>query len=103
MLLYTQRTMRTLSGYAVMALLFAVFAIFLLYPIALTVRGAFISTLPDGSSAFTLSHVALVFRDPTLTAAMLNSARLAATTTTACLLIALPLAVLAGKYRYPLK
>ena len=103
MLLPSQRILRSTSGYAILIALFAFFGVFLIYPIALTVRGAFLENLPDGSTRFTLEHLRLIFEDPTLLRAMRNSLFMAATTTSVCILIALPLAILSAKYIYPLK
>lgn len=81
----------------------------LLYPIGLTVRGGLVVDVAapmDWSrplSNFTLGHIAGVFRDPVLVRSLLGSLRIAATTTVLATLIALPLAVLAARYRYPLK
>src|SRR5262249_7737673 len=80
----------------------ALLGIALVYPILLTVRGGFPDDVATGRG-FTLRHLANVFRDPTLVAAMLGSLKIAASTTTLAVLIALPLAVLAARYRYPLK
>lgn len=93
---------RFLVQYAVLAALLAFFAVFLLYPIALTVRGGFASDLETGRG-FTLRHVGQVFNDPVLRESLVNSLCVAAVTTTLATLIALPLAVLAAGYRYPLK
>jgi iron(III) transport system permease protein len=82
--------------------LVGVLAVTLLYPIALTIRGGFASD-PATGTGFTLEHLANVFRDPVLTTALVNSLKVAITTTTLTVLIALPLAVLAARYRYPLK
>jgi iron(III) transport system permease protein len=82
--------------------LVGVLAATLLYPIALTIRGGFASD-PATGEGFTLEHLANVFRDPVLTTALLNSLKLALTTTTLTVLIALPLAVLSARYTYPLK
>lgn len=98
-----RRPLRSFSGYALLVALFGVFGLFLIYPIALTVGGAFIQTAPNGDRSFTLSHIALIFQDPTLRQAFANSALMACTTTSVCMLIALPLAVLSAKYTYPFK
>jgi iron(III) transport system permease protein len=89
--------LRDLSGYALMGLLLAIIAVFLIYPISLTVRGAFIG--PDGRP--TLDYLSLVFQDPTIRGGMVNSVVLALTTTLAALILALPLAFLSAKFRFP--
>lgn len=98
-----RRIGRQLSGYSLLVLLLGILAVFLLYPIFLTVQGALIERLPDGSTRFTLKHLLLVFEDPSLLQALWNSVRMAATTTTVCLLISIPLAVFSAKYIYPFK
>lgn len=95
--------MRLLRDYSLLSVLLALLGVFLLYPIGLTVSGAFVQRNADGSTSFTVDHVLLVFQDPTLLRGLFNSLRMAATTTSVCILIALPLAVLSAKYLYPLK
>lgn len=99
----TRQGARLLSQYALLAALLAVLGLFLIYPIFLTVQGGLTDRASDGSVHFTLRHVGLLFADPAMLGRMGNSLVLAATTTTVCLLIALPLAVCAAKYVYPLK
>ena len=94
---------RLVRDYALLTFLLALLGVFLLYPIGLTVGGAFVQRNADGSTSFTTDHVRLVFQDPTLLRGLFNSLRMAATTTTVCILIALPLAVLSAKFIYPLK
>lgn len=94
---------RRLGDYALLGALLLVLGVFLLYPIGLTVAGAFTGLRPDGTTGFTLAHVRMVFEDPTLVRGLINSFLMACTTTTLTVLIALPLAILSAKYRYPLK
>lgn len=82
--------------------LVALLGLALLYPIALTVRGGFADDVATGRG-FTFRHLAIVFRDPVLLTGLANAVLLAACTTLAAVLIALPLAILAARYRYPLK
>jgi iron(III) transport system permease protein len=82
--------------------LIAILAVFLVYPIALTIRGGFADD-PATGRGFTLRHLGMVFQDPVLVGGLLNSLKIAATTTTLAIAIAFPLALLAAKYRYPLK
>jgi len=74
----------------------------LLYPIGMTLRGAFYAD-PASRSGFTLANLALVFTDPIAIEGLLNSLKLATCTTIMATVIALPLAILATRYRYPLK
>lgn len=92
--------LRFLAAHLLIASLLALLAAMLVYPIVLTVRAGFAVDLAKGEG-FTLEHIALTFRDPTLVAGLLNSLAIAAATTTLCLLIALPLSVLAARYRFP--
>ncbi|MBL0928068.1 MAG: iron ABC transporter permease [Phycisphaerales bacterium] len=93
---------RRVAHYGLLIGLIGLLAVFLVYPIWLTVRGGFardVQTL----EGFTLEHIVNVFRDPVLREGLLNSATVAAGTTTLSILIALPLAVLSAGYRFPLK
>lgn len=99
----SERTRRTAWQYALMGLCLTVLILFLVYPILLTVIGAFFTTASDGTSSFSLQHIAMIFEDPRLRAGLFNSLRVAATTTTLTILIGLPLAVLGARYRFPLK
>jgi iron(III) transport system permease protein len=93
------------AGFCQSVLLWGVIALLsvtLLYPIALTVRGAFADDVATGRG-FSLRHVALVCQDPVLRGALWNSARLAAFTTLLAIAIATPLALLSARYRYQLQ
>lgn len=92
------RTWHTGLLWGVIALLGAT----LVYPILLTVWGGLVEETATGP-VLTLSHLANVFRDPVLVGGLLTSLKLAACTTVGASLIALPLALLAARYRYPLK
>lgn len=93
---------RRLIPYTLLALLLGFFALTLIYPIWLTVRGGFAAD-PVSGTGFTLRHVGLVFRDPVMREGLVNSFYVAFATTSLCLLISLPLAMLAARYRYPFK
>ena len=90
--------MRRLPRWLLMALLLAFFAIFLLYPIWLTVRGAF-----ESEDGFTFYHVWVVFTDQSLRQGLVNAFGIAVFTTLISIIISLPLAVLNARYEYPLK
>lgn len=96
------RLPRNATNYALLATLLAGLSVFLLYPIFLTLRGAFFAD-PVNREGFTLRNVGLVFQDPILLEGLLNSVTVALTTTVLSIVIALPLAVLGAKYRFPLK
>jgi iron(III) transport system permease protein len=93
-----RRAWHSLLLWAIIALL----ALVLLYPIALTVAGAFAADVATGRG-FTLRHLATVFRDPVLLGGLANSVLLATCTTAAATILALPLAILSARYRFPLK
>lgn len=88
--------------YALLATLLALFAAFLLYPIWLTVRGGFYDDVTAGTG-FTLRHVLLVAQDPVLRGGLVNALLIACATTALSFLIALPLAFVSVRYRFPLK
>lgn len=98
------RISRLFSQYGLLAVLLVFLGCFLIYPIALTVGGAFVLRDPaTGKTTYTLTNIALVFRDPTLVQGLLNATKVAAASTVLCLIISIPLAVFAAKYTYPLK
>jgi iron(III) transport system permease protein len=97
------RLPRDTANYALLFSLLAVLGLFLVYPIVLTVGGAVTVSDGQGGSRFTLEHLRLVFQDPTLRRGVLNATKLAVCTTLLAILIALPLAVCAARYKYPLK
>ncbi|MFA9479198.1 ABC transporter permease [Phycisphaerales bacterium AB-hyl4] len=86
----------TIYRYSLFALLLAVLGLFLVWPIVLTVRGGF----RDAEGALTLRYILLVFQDPVLVRGLINSFMIAVFTTIGCMLLAMPLAVLAAKYDF---
>ncbi len=88
--------------YSLMGAVFAFLLAFLVYPIVLTTRGAFYSD-PAAGTGFALANLAVVFQDPVLREGFLNSLTVAAGTTILAIAIALPLAILSARYRYPFK
>ncbi|MEZ6164817.1 MAG: iron ABC transporter permease [Phycisphaerales bacterium] len=94
------RTTRMLIQYGLMGLMLLVLGVFLLYPIALTVRGGF-ATDPATGEGWTLDHLRLVFADPNLMGGIVNAFKIACATTTLCIIISLPLAVLSARYTFP--
>ncbi len=100
------RNRQSLWHYALLSAMLALLLALLVYPILLTVVGAFAADPSRGINlseprSFTLSHFRLVFADPTVYTAILNSFQVAALTTITATLIALPLAVLAANFRFP--
>lgn len=95
-------TGRNTTNYLLLGAVLTLLAAFLIYPIWLTLRGAF-SADPATHDGFTLRHIALVFKDPVLLEGLLNAFKVATCTTLLAIAIALPLAVLSAKYTFPLK
>ncbi len=93
---------RILAHYGLLIGILIALGLTLVYPIWLTVRGGFASDIVEGTG-FTLDHVIGVFRDPILVEGLVNALLIATGTTLLSLIIALPLAVLAANYKYPLK
>jgi iron(III) transport system permease protein len=87
---------RRLGGWLLFGLIFAFFAAFLVWPIWLTIRGAFWS-----SQGATLAFVAEIFRHPLYRQGLLNALKVALTTTGLVFLIGVPLAVLASRFDFP--
>ena len=94
------RRSRNFTRYGLMALLLAVLAVFLLWPIALTVSGAFED--PDTKSFTTRYFFGElgVFNDPNYRAGLFNSLKIAIATTILCLLMAVPLALISTRYEF---
>jgi iron(III) transport system permease protein len=93
---------RGISSYALWGVLTAILLALLVYPIVLTVRGAVMERV-EGHERFTLSHITIALSDPSIRECLFNSVKMAITTTTICLLIAVPLAILSAKHLYPFK
>ena len=87
--------------YVLFAVLLAFLGAFLIWPILLTVSGGFTEPVSeDGSSGggFTTKYVVSVFTDPIAIEGLVNSLLIAVCTTALCLVLTLPLAVIAGKF-----
>ncbi|MEO1008803.1 MAG: iron ABC transporter permease [Planctomycetota bacterium] len=99
-------TLRRAGEQALALALIAFLAVALLYPIGLTIRGGFEADTGAGvlsGDAWTLAHVARVFRDPVTREGLFNAFWIAVFTTLLSAAIALPLALLAARHRFPLK
>lgn len=96
------RLPRNFTNYVLLTGILGLLSIFLLYPIYLTLRGAFYQDL-SARSGFTLENVARVFEDPMLVQGLLNSFAIAAGTTFLAMCIGVPLAILSVRYKFPLK
>ena len=75
----------------------AFFAVFFLWPITQILKGGFVNA--DGH--LTLAYVTALLADPTYRAGLVNSFLLACATTSLALLLALPLAFLSDRFRFP--
>ena len=75
------------------------FGVFFIYPVLMVIGEAFY----DEESGFTLAYVGEVFANPVYLEGIWNALLLGVTSTLASLLIAFPLALLAHRYRFPLK
>ncbi len=73
------------------------FAAFFLWPVLQILQGGFL----DANGRPTLAYLTMVLADPLHLAGLANSGLLACATTTLALLIALPLAVVSDRFRYP--
>lgn len=96
------RWSRHVPRYALFALLLALLLAFLVWPILLTVSGAFFS--PEGDATlryFTGAHGLGVLRDPNTLRGLVNSLLIAIFTTLLCGLIAMPMSFIAARYRFP--
>ncbi|MCB1234441.1 MAG: iron ABC transporter permease, partial [Verrucomicrobiae bacterium] len=82
---------------AIFALTGVFFGLFFLFPIWSTVQAAFQG--PDGR--FTLDFVGAVFENPVYLEGLLNSLKMGLLSTALSLGIALPLALMANRYRFP--
>lgn len=92
---------RELYRYGLFGLLLTILVVFLLCPIALTVQGGFVD---DQTGGFTLKYFfgegVGVLRDPLYQRGLINALGIALATTTLCLLVTMPMAVIAAKYEF---
>ncbi len=88
--------MSRIPAITVFALTLLFFLVFFLVPIGLTVKEAFIV---DGS--FTFSYVIQVFQNPIYVQGLANALNVAIWSTVIALIISLPLAVIATRFRFP--
>ncbi len=91
--------MRTWKAVSLTALVALLFGVFFIYPVVMVIGEAFY----DKESGFTLAYVGEVFSNPVYVEGIWNALLLGITSTVASLLIAMPLALLAHRYRFPLK
>ena len=89
----------TFYKYALFSACMAFLIVFLVGPIVLTVKDAFVEQTETGSQ-FTLHYIVSIFRDPVLVESLLNSLFIAVAVTLLCLVIALPLAIVATRFDF---
>ncbi len=93
----TPRPMSQSFARIVFALTAVFFAAFFIWPIFQILKGGFI----DADNRLTFEYFGLLLSDPIHLGALSNSFLLACTTTTLCLLIALPLAFVSDRFLFP--
>lgn len=91
--------MRTRNALILTSLVTAFFGVFFLFPVVMVIKEAFVTKEGD----FTFAYVAEVFANPVYLEGIWNALLLGVTSTLGSLLIAFPLALLAHRYRFPLK
>lgn len=74
-----------------------IFAVFFLWPLAESLRGAFV----DQSGNFTLAYLTGVFQNPVYLLGFRNSLGIAVGATLVCALVGIPLALLFQRYEFP--
>jgi iron(III) transport system permease protein len=93
---------RELYRYGLFGLLLAILVVFLLWPIFLTVRGGFVD---EATGAFTLKYFVGegigVLRDPLYQQGLINALGIAVATTILCLIVSLPMGLIAARYEFP--
>lgn len=100
----TPRARRNLTQYGLLSACLLVLTVFLLLPISLTVKGGITKTDPiTHTTSLTADHVLMVFQNPLYREGLVNAFFIACMTTLLCVLIALPLALLSARYRFPFK
>jgi iron(III) transport system permease protein len=85
------------SAITLFAMMGLFFALFFVWPIAITVREAFV----DGQGSFTLAFIGDVFQNPLYREGLVNSLKMGVFSTALAILLALPLAVLTDRYVFP--
>ena len=97
----THSTRRDLTRYGLFGLLLFILVLFLLVPIALTVGGGFVD---EATGSFTtryfLEEGVGVLRDPLYRQGLVNALMVATCTTTLCLVVTLPMGMIAARYEF---
>ena len=87
---------RVIYRYSLFMLLLLILGVFMIWPIILTVRGGFM----DEDGSFTLYYLTSVFRNPVMIEGLIHSITIAICTTFLCLVLTMPLAMLAARYHF---
>ncbi|MEM7625494.1 MAG: ABC transporter permease subunit [Planctomycetota bacterium] len=92
---------REIYRYGLFGLLLAILAAFLIWPICLTVQGGFVD---EATGRLTLKYFVGegvgVLRDPLYITGLRNALGIAVATTALCLIVTLPMGVIAAKYEF---
>ena len=87
--------------YVLYAGILGLLAAVLIWPIWLTIRGAFLQDATASTGGWTLYHVFDVFRDPILLLGLFNAFAIAFCTTLLSIIISAPLAWLVARWEFP--
>lgn len=97
----SHQSVRTAYRYGLFALILGILAIFLIWPILLTVQGAFVDAQTGSfTTRYFFSDIG-VLRDGNYLAGLRNSLVIAVFTTALCLIVTMPMAVIAARYDFP--
>jgi len=97
----SHHTARNAYRYSLFALILGILAVFLVWPILLTVQGAFVDSETGAFTAKYFFSDIGVLRDGNYLAGLGNSLLIAVFTTALCLIITMPMAVIAARYEFP--
>ena len=97
----TSGRVRFLPRYGLFGVLLAVLAVFLVWPITLVVVKGFVGEEGGFTLRYFFAPGVGVLRDPAYRSGLVNATLIAACTTALCLLVSLPMAVLAAGFRFP--
>ncbi len=93
---------RTLWRYGLFVLLLVLMLLFLVGPIALTVAGGFVDQATGGfTTKYFFAQGFGVLRDPLYQRGLINALMIATCTTAICLVVTLPMALIAARYDFP--
>ena len=97
----THSTRRDLIRYGLFGLLLFILVLFLLVPIALTVGGGFVDEATGGfTTRYFLEEGVGVLRDPLYRQGLVNALMVATCVTVLCLIVTLPMGMIAARYEF---